>query len=105
MSDRRILNRHNFAYVDRYTVNQEAKKFHSLAHRLIKQASRKVDRLACSRILQLNNQGEQEKERTALKIIGGVIEVVDETLLRHLGSNGKQKLSQAKRKLKSIKKV
>ena len=58
--------------------------------------------LVHDRILQKINQGGQQIERIAPKIIREGIEDISKTPLRLLGNTEKQKHAQMKRKLKSI---
>ena len=58
--------------------------------------------LVHDRILQKINQGRQQIERIAPKIIREGTEDISKTLLRLLGNTEKQKHAQMKRKLKSI---
>ena len=69
----RFLNRYDFGYAGRDTVNQTMKGFNSLAPRLIKQTSDEVDRLAQHRIIQIIDEVGQQVERIAPKIIRGAI--------------------------------
>lgn len=74
-------------------INEAAKQFNFLVLGLIKQASNKINRLAWDRISRIINQGGQQIERIAPKVIKEATEDVD---------IGKPKLGQVKRKLKSI---
>ena len=96
-----FLNRYDFTYAGRGTVNLAMKGLDRLAPKLIKQTSGEVDRLVKSRISQIINEGSGQIEKIAPRIIRGAIEDVYKTPFRLLGNFGKQKLAQAKRKLKS----
>ena len=54
-----FLNRYNFAYAGRDTVNQAMKGLDSLAPKLINQTSKEVDTIAEARIRQVMNKDRQ----------------------------------------------
>ena len=86
---RRQLFRYNFAYAGRDTVNPTMKGLDSLAPKLIKHTSDKVDKLAKSRINKKISEGGSQTERIAPKIIRGAIEDVCKTPFKLLGSFGR----------------
>ena len=99
-----FLNRYDFAYAGKDTVDQAMKGLNSLEPRLIKQTSEEMGRLAQHRIKQIIDEDNQQVGRIAPKIICCGIKNVYKTLFRLLGSFGRNKLSQAKMKLsKAIK--
>ena len=91
-----FLNRYDFAYACRHTVNQAMKSLDTLAAKLIIQTSREVDKIAEARIRQAINSGEQQIQKTAPQIIRRAIEDVYKTQFRLLGNLGKQKFDQLK---------
>ena len=80
------LNRYDFAYAGRDTVNQVGK----IAPNIIKVAAGSIDEVAKKRIDQIIKQGGAEVERIAPKIIRGAIEEVYSTPFRMLGDFGKK---------------
>ena len=81
------------------------KGLYNLAPNLISQTSKKIDKIAESRIKQAINSGGQKTHKIAAQIIRGAIVDVHKTPFRLLGSIGKQKSNQLKRKVfKFIKK-
>ena len=89
-----FLNRYDFAYAGRDTVNQAAK----VAPGVIKNAGNEINNIAKERINQIITQGGKEAERVLPKILRGAIEDVYQTLFRQLGNFGKQQLNKLKRK-------
>ena len=87
-----FLNRYNFAYAGRDTVNQVGK----IAPKIINQATGEINKIAQQRIDQIIRSGGAEIERVAPKIIRGAIEEVYKTPFRMLGKAQFQKI---KRKL------
>ena len=87
-----FLNRYDFAYAGRDTVNQVGK----IAPDLIKNASSKLNNIVQQRINQINSQGEKEVERILPKILRGAIEDVYKTPFQVLGDFGKQQLQKLK---------
>ena len=85
----RFLNRYDFAYAGKDTVNQAMKGLNSLTPRLIKQTSDEVDRLAQCRIKQIIDEGNQQVEIIAPKVICGAIEDVHKTPFRLLSLSGR----------------
>ena len=92
---RGFLNRYNFAYAGRDTVNQVGK----IAPSLIKNASSKINNIVQQRINQIISQGSREVERVLPKILRGAIEDVYQTLFRMLGNFGRQQLEKLKNKI------
>ena len=90
-----FLNRYDFAYAGRDTVNQLDK----IAPGIIKNASGQIDEIAKKRIEQIIKQGGAEVERVAPKIIRGALEELYSTPLRMLGNFGKKQVQRIKRQL------
>ena len=91
---RGFLNRYNFAYPGRDTVNQAA----NVAPGVIKAAADDI-KVAEQRINHIISKGGAEVERVFLKILRGAIEDVYQTPFRLLGNFGKQQLNKLKRKI------
>ena len=89
------LNRYDFAYAGRDTVNQVGK----IAPGIINKATADINKIAQQRIDQVIRQGGAEMERIAPKIIKGAIEEVYKTPFRLLGNLGKKQFAKIKRKL------
>ena len=90
-----FLNRYDFAYTGRGTVNQVGK----IAPKIITQATSDVNKNAKERIDQIVRSGGAETERVAPKIIKDTIEEVYEIPFRLLGNLGKKHFQKIKRKL------
>ena len=90
-----FLNRYDFAFAGRDTVNQAAK----VAPGVIKAATNNIDRIAKERINQVISQGGKEIERVLPKILRGTIEDIYQTPFRLLGNFGKHQLNKIKRKI------
>ena len=90
-----FLNRYDFAYAGRDTVNQVGK----IAPGLIKNDSNEINNVAQQKINQIISQGEKEVERVLPKILRGVIEDVYQTPFRLLENFGKQQLNRLKNKI------
>ena len=90
-----FLNRYDFAYAVRDTVNQVGK----IAANIIKNASNNINKIAKERIDQAIKTGSSEIERIAPKIIRGAIEDVNKTPFRLLGNLGKKQFQKIKRKI------
>ena len=90
-----FLNRYDFAYAGRDTVNQAAK----VAPGVIKNAGNEINNIAKERINQIITQGGKEAERVLPKIYRGAIEDVYQTLFRLLGNFRKQQLNKLKKKI------
>lgn len=58
-----LLNRYNFAYAGRDTVNQAMKGLDTLAPKLINQASNKIEKIAQARIRQVIISGGQQIQK------------------------------------------
>ena len=93
-----FLNRYDFAYAGRDTVNQAMKGLDSLAPKLISQALNEIDKIPEARIKQVINDSGQQIQKSAPKIIRGATEDVYKTPFRLLGKLGKKKFAQLKRK-------
>ena len=96
-----FLNRYDFAYAGRDTVNQIGK----VAPKIITQATGEVNKIAEQRINQNIRSGSSEIERVAPKIKRGAIEEVYKTPFRLLGNLGKKQFEKIKRKLFKLKKT
>ena len=90
-----FLNRYDFAYVGRDTVNQVGK----IAPGIINKATSDINKIAQQRIDQAIKIGGAEVERIAPKIIRGAIEDVYKTPFRLLGNFGKKQLQKIKSKI------
>ena len=90
-----FLNRYDFAYAGRDTVNQAAK----VAPEIIKAATNDVNKIAEQRINQIISQGGKELERVVQKILRGAIEDVYHTPFRMLGNLGNKTFNDIKRKI------
>ena len=87
-----FLNRYNFAYAGRYTVNQALKNLNNTAPKLISQTSKEVDKIAEARIRQVVKDDGKQIQKIAPQIISAAIEDVYKTPFRLLGKFGKQKI-------------
>ena len=90
-----FLNRYDFAYAGRDTVNQVGK----IAPGIIKKTTSDIKKIAQQRIDQAIRTGGAEIERVAPKTIRGAIEEVYKTPFRLLGNLGKKQFQKIKRKL------
>ena len=90
-----FLNRYDFAYAGRDTVNQVGK----IAPGLIKNDSNEISNVAQQRINQIISQGGKEVQRVIPKILRGAIEDVYQTPFRLLGNFRKQQLNKLKNKI------
>ena len=90
-----FLNRYDFAYAGRDTVNQVGK----IAPKIITKATSDINKITKERIDQIVRSGGAEIERVAPKIIEGTIEEVYKTPFRLLGNFGKKHFQKIKRKL------
>ena len=91
----RFLNRYDFAYAGRDTVNQVGK----IAPGIINKATSDINKITQQRINQAIKTGGAEIKRVAPKIIRGAIEEVYKTPFRLLGNLGKKQFQKIKRKL------
>ena len=99
------MNRHDFAYAGRDTVNQTLKNLNNTAPKLISQTSKEVSKIVEARIKQVINDDGQQIQKITPQIIRGAIEDLYKTPFILLGKLGKQKLYELKRNiLKAIKK-
>ena len=89
------MNRYEFAYAGRDTVNQAAK----VAPGVIKNASNEINNVEKQRIDQIISQDGKEIERVLPKVLRGAIKDVYQTPFRLLGNFGKQQLNKLKRKI------
>ena len=92
---RGILNRYDFAYAGRDTVNQVGK----IAPKIIQQATGEIDKIAQNGINQMIRSGGSEVERVLPKILRGAIEDVYKTPFRLLGNFGKQQFTKLKKRI------
>ena len=92
---RGFLNRYDFAYAERDTVNQLGK----IAPGIIKNASGQIDEIAKKRIEQIIKQGGAEVQRVTAKIIRGALEELYSTPFRMLGNFGEKQVQKIKRQL------
>ena len=90
-----FLNRYDFAYTGRDTVNQLGK----ITPGIIKNASGQIDEIAKKRIEQIIKQRGAEVERVAPKIICGALKEFYSTPFRMLGNFGKKQVQKIKRQL------
>ena len=90
-----FLNRHDFAYAGRDTVNQVGK----ISPKIITKATSDINKIAKDRIDQIVKTGGAEIERIAPKIIKGAIEEVYKMPFRLLGNLGKKHFQKIKIKL------
>ena len=90
-----FLNRYDFAYAGRDTVNQVGK----IAPGLIKNDSNEISNVAQQRINQIISQGGKEVQRVIPKILRGAIEDVYQIPFRLLGNFRKQQLNKLKSKI------
>ena len=91
------MNRYDFAYAGRDTVNQAAK----VDPGIIKDATNDINNIAKQRIDQIISQGRKEIECVHRKVLRRVIEDVYQTPFRLLRNFGKQQLNKLKRKILS----
>ena len=71
-----ILNRYDFAYAGRDTVNKAMRGLDTLAPKVIDQASKEIDKIVEGRIREVINDGGQQIQIISLQIIRGVTEDV-----------------------------
>ena len=90
-----FLNRYDFEYVGRDTLNQVGK----ITPKIINQTTAEINKIAQERIDQIIRSGGAKIERVVPKIIRGAIEEVYKTPFRTLGSFGKTQFQKIKRKL------
>ena len=90
-----FLNRYDFAYAGRDTVNQVGK----IAPGIINKATSDINKIAQQRIDQAVKTGGAEVESIAPKIIRGAIEDVYKTPFRLLGNFSKKQLQKIKSKI------
>ena len=90
-----FLNRYDFPYAGKDTVNQVSK----IASGIIKQATGEIDKIVQNRINQIIRSGGAEVERVLPKILRGAIEDIYRTPFRMLGNFGKQQFKKIKNKI------
>ena len=90
-----LLNRYDFAYAGRDTVNQQVK----VAPGVIKSGISEINNIAQQRINQIMHQGGQEMERVLPKILRRGIKDIYQMPFRMLGNFGKQQLQNVKNKV------
>ena len=90
-----LLNRYDFAYAGRDTVNQVTK----IAPGMIKNTGSKINNVAQQRLNQIISLGGKEMERVFPEILRVAIEDVYQTLFRLLGNFRKQQLNKLKNKM------
>ena len=90
-----LLNRYDFAYAGRDTVNQVTK----IAPGMIKNAGSKINNVAQQRLNQIISLGGNEMERVLPEILRAAIEDVYQTPFRLLGNFRKQQLNKLKNKM------
>ena len=90
-----FLNRYDFAYAGRDTVNQAA----NVATGIVKGATNDINNIAKQIINRIISQGGKEIERVLSKVPRKAIEDVYQTPFRLLGNFGKQQLNKLKRKI------
>ena len=92
------LNRYDFAYAGRDSVNQAAYNMKKITPNLIIQSSKELDAIASRRINQLTSNTANEIKRIAPGLIRGAIEEAYKTPFRLLGNFGTNKYKQLKKK-------
>ena len=92
------LNRYDFAYAGRDSVNQAAYHMKKITPNLIRQSSKELDAIASRRINQLTSNTANEIKRIAPGLIRGAIEEAYKTPFRLLGNFGTNKYKQLKKK-------
>ena len=90
-----FLNRYDFAYAGRDTVNQVGK----IAPGIINKATSDINKIAEQRIDQAIKTGGAEIKRVAPKVIRGAIEEVYKAPFGLLGNLGEKQFQKIKRKL------
>ena len=91
----RFLNRYDFAYAGRDTVNQVGK----IAPGIINKATSDINKIAEQRIDQVIKTGGAEIKRVAPKVIRGAIKEVYKAPFGLLGNLGEKQFQKIKRKL------
>ena len=91
------LNRYDFAYAGRDTINTGVNAVNRIAPGFVKEASREVDLVAEKIIRQFIQEGGTEVKRVATIIIKNAIEEIYKTPFRLLGNFGKKKYLQMKK--------
>ena len=89
------MNRYDFAYAGRDTVNQVGK----IAPGIINKATSDINKIAEQRIDQVIKTGGAEIKRVAPKVIRGAIEEVYKAPFGLLGNLGEKQFQKIKRKL------
>ena len=91
-----FLNRYNFAYAGRDTVNQVGK----IVPKIVNQATGEINKIAQQRIDQIIRSGSAEIDCVAPKIIKGATEEVYKTPFRLLCNFGKEQFQKIKKLFK-----
>ena len=94
-----FLNRYDFAYAGRDTMNQAIKGLNGSLLKYIDKTSKEIDKIAEERIRQLINEGCQKIQKLAPQFIRGAIEDFCNTPFRLLSNFCEKKFGQVKRKL------
>ena len=94
------LNKYDFAYAGRDTVNRTVKHLDYRAPIILKKVSGKTDKVLQRRISQIIKEGGAEIERVGPKILRGAAEDLYNTHFHLLGNFGRRKLAQLRRRLK-----
>ena len=89
-----FLNRYEFSYAGRDTVNQAAKVAPSIIN-----ATNEINNITQQGFDQIISQGDKEIERVLLRILRGAIENVYQTPFSLLGDFGKKQLNKLKNKI------
>ena len=90
-----FLNRYDFSYAGRDTVNQAAK----VAPSIIKDATNEINNITQQGFDQIISQGGKEIKRVLLRILRGAIENVYQTPFSLLGDFGKKQSNKLKNKI------
>ena len=96
-----FLNRYDFAYAGKDTVNQAAKHLNSVAPQLVNQLMDRfttgLDKVTAKRVEQLSRETGQTLKKIAPGLIRGAIEELYKTPFRLLGNLGQKKYKELKR--------
>ena len=97
-----FLNRYDFAFAGRNTVNQAAKHLDTLAPKLVNQLMSKattgLDNITAKRVEQISRETGQTLKQIAPGLIRGAIEELYKTPFRLLGNLGRKKCKALKKK-------
>ena len=104
-----FLNRYDFAYAGKDTVNQAAKHLNSLAPQLVNQlmdrATTGLDKVTAKRVEQLSRETGQTLKKIAPGLIRGAIEELYKTPFRLLGNLGRKIYKELKKNVFSQLKI